>query len=281
MQKRGSIVNQDKRGVILDEIEYWRENRLLPAHYCDFLMNLYDVNQERGDKKVLSMQSFKQGNIRTWMFTFLMLCFICMVLLYFTTFPILVQLVCVPVFTALCYTGGIRWRKRNPIASSFLLAVGSMLMLGLGILVIRQHGLDPSFWITVLVLGCGLIWCIMGYVISSPVLLYIGFGAFVLLYAGFFARVNPEASWLVLQGLWLPLSLLLVWFSWLVHHRGKKLAAVYFTSGIAIWFMPEVDEVLLRGQMPDIFAALCVTKIALACILLFILRKKWIVWVAA
>lgn len=283
MRKWGTGVNQDRRTVILDEIEYWRENRLLPEHYCDFLSNLYDVDHEhdRGDKKLLSMSSLKQGNLRTWLFIFLMLCFICLVVLYFSAFPFLMQLVSVPIFAAVCYISGIRQQKRNPVASSVLLSIGSFLLLGLGIMIIHEHRLEPTFWIPVLVIGCAIIWCIMGYVISSPILLYIGFGALVLLYGGFFAQVKPDASWIMLQALWLPLSMLFVWFSWLVHHRGRKLAAVYFTSGVAIWFMPEVDETLLRGHMPDIFAVLCIVKIALACILLFVLRKKWIVWVTA
>lgn len=274
-------MNQERRGVILDEIEYWRENRLLPEHYCDFLSNLYDVDQERSDKKLLSMNSLKQGNLRTWLFIFLMLCFICLMVLYFSTFPFLMQVLCVPVFTAACYIVGIRIRKSNGPVASVLLALGSVLMLGLGLLIIREHHLDMAFWTPLLVVGCAVIWCIIGYMISSPVLLYIGFGAFVMLYGSFFAQVKPDASWIMLQALWLPLSMLFVWFCWLVHHRGRKLAAVYFTSGVAIWFMPEIDEVLLRGHMPDIFTVLCITKIALACILLFVLRKKWIVWVTA
>lgn len=274
-------MDRGKREVILDEIEYWRENRLLPGHYCDFLINLYDVDQERSDKKVLSMNSLQQGNIRTWLFTFIVVCFICLTILYFATFPFLVQLVCIPLFTALCYTGGIRLRTRNALASSFLLAIGSLLMLGLGIFLIREQGMDERIFTTLLILVCAIIWCILGYVISSPVLLYIGFGAFVLLYAGFFAQVQPRASWLMLQGLWLPISLLLMWFCWLVHHRGKKMAAVYFTSSLAVWFMPEIDEVFLRGQMPEAFALFCMVKVALICIILFVLRKKWIAWVAA
>ncbi|MDB5083883.1 MAG: hypothetical protein JWN30_769 [Bacilli bacterium] len=32
---------QNRREIILAEIEYWKKNRLLPAAYCDFLVNLY------------------------------------------------------------------------------------------------------------------------------------------------------------------------------------------------------------------------------------------------
>jgi hypothetical protein len=34
-------VNQEQKKLILKEIQRWKESRLLPAEYCDFLMNLY------------------------------------------------------------------------------------------------------------------------------------------------------------------------------------------------------------------------------------------------
>ena len=35
----------DKRVIMIAEIEYWRKHKLLKEHYCDFLSNLYLENQ--------------------------------------------------------------------------------------------------------------------------------------------------------------------------------------------------------------------------------------------
>lgn len=38
-------MNEKRKSIILSEIKYWKQNNLLPEHYCDFLSTLY----ERGD----------------------------------------------------------------------------------------------------------------------------------------------------------------------------------------------------------------------------------------
>lgn len=44
-----SLDQKKKRAIVLHEIEYWRQSRLLPEPYCDFLSNLYreDGNRHR------------------------------------------------------------------------------------------------------------------------------------------------------------------------------------------------------------------------------------------
>jgi len=34
-------MNQDRKKIIINEILYWRENKLLPEAYCNFLLSLY------------------------------------------------------------------------------------------------------------------------------------------------------------------------------------------------------------------------------------------------
>ena len=42
----GKYMNSQKKAVILNEISFWKKNKLLPEHYCDFLMTLYSEGQE-------------------------------------------------------------------------------------------------------------------------------------------------------------------------------------------------------------------------------------------
>lgn len=39
------MANQRKQ-IILNEITFWKQNKLLPAHYCDFLMTLYTEGEQ-------------------------------------------------------------------------------------------------------------------------------------------------------------------------------------------------------------------------------------------
>ncbi len=39
-------MNDRKKTLIISEIKYWKQNKLLPAHYCDFLIALYAQGEE-------------------------------------------------------------------------------------------------------------------------------------------------------------------------------------------------------------------------------------------
>lgn len=41
LRKRGIFVDKKRREIIVNEIEYWEKNRLLPEHYCQYLLTLY------------------------------------------------------------------------------------------------------------------------------------------------------------------------------------------------------------------------------------------------
>jgi len=36
----------DKKQIIISEIRYWKTNKLLPEHYCDFLITLYAQGED-------------------------------------------------------------------------------------------------------------------------------------------------------------------------------------------------------------------------------------------
>ena len=35
-----------RKQIIISEIKYWKQNKLLPEHYCDFLITLYAQGEE-------------------------------------------------------------------------------------------------------------------------------------------------------------------------------------------------------------------------------------------
>lgn len=45
-------MNKRRKTIILSEIKYWKQNNLLPAHYCDFLSTLYAGGEEDEAKEV-------------------------------------------------------------------------------------------------------------------------------------------------------------------------------------------------------------------------------------
>ena len=45
-----------KKQIILNEILFWKQNKLLPEQYCDFLLKLYTEGE---DIKQQEMQTFR------------------------------------------------------------------------------------------------------------------------------------------------------------------------------------------------------------------------------
>ncbi|MFC4388505.1 hypothetical protein ACFOZ1_11910 [Gracilibacillus marinus] len=43
-------MDAERKKVIINEIKYWKDHRLLPTHYCDFLLALYTEGQ--GDEEI-------------------------------------------------------------------------------------------------------------------------------------------------------------------------------------------------------------------------------------
>lgn len=44
------FMDDHRRKIITNEIKYWKQNRMLPEHYCDFLLNLYTEGASLSDQ---------------------------------------------------------------------------------------------------------------------------------------------------------------------------------------------------------------------------------------
>lgn len=66
----------------------------------------------------------------------------------------------------------------------------------------------------------------------------------------------------------------MVWLSWLLHHKVRGVASVYFAVGVSLWIMPELDALLLRQDYPQWISLMLILKIAAGLALLFGFRKN-------
>lgn len=274
-------MNVEKRDIILREIQYWRRTKLLPEQYCDFLTNLYNDEGMAKNKNPITLQNLQQGSIKIWLFAFGIISLILLIGFYFSVFPVGLQLATALSLLVVSYGYSGLLRDRLPSISLMLAGIGSFLTLGFGLWMISLHQLNTDVWIPALVGICGVLWAVLGFFLRIGVLQFSGFGALCLLYAGFADRLRPEAGLWELQLLWLPLCVLMLWLSWLLHHRVKGVSGVYFAVGALLWLMPEIDSVLLGREYPGWMSLLLIGKIAAELAVLFLFRKKWIEWVAA
>lgn len=45
-----NILDDQRRAIIIKEIHYWRDSKLLPAHFCDFLLALYTQGEKENEE---------------------------------------------------------------------------------------------------------------------------------------------------------------------------------------------------------------------------------------
>ena len=61
-------MNEQRKKIIISEISYWKQKKLLPAHYCDFLIALYAQGNESEEdveitESVLEKEKKRQSRI--------------------------------------------------------------------------------------------------------------------------------------------------------------------------------------------------------------------------
>ncbi|MFC5604062.1 hypothetical protein [Sporosarcina koreensis] len=67
-------MNAQRKKIIMAEINYWKQNKLLPEHYCNFLITLYsqgDLEQEISATDAVLSKEKKKINTRVIFIQFL------------------------------------------------------------------------------------------------------------------------------------------------------------------------------------------------------------------
>ncbi|WP_318615054.1 hypothetical protein [Sporosarcina sp. YIM B06819] len=84
-------MNQQRKRIIISEIKYWKHNKLLPAHYCDFLITLYARGEEDNEREVKASESIfvkeKKSLNRTVFFLSILAVVVSAGMFIFTQYP--------------------------------------------------------------------------------------------------------------------------------------------------------------------------------------------------
>lgn len=270
----------EKRKFIVNEIEAWRRSKLLPEHYCDFLQNLYldDLNERPKGAVETAVRKIGQAPRKKWILVFGIFALICVVVLHFNAFPFALQIGLVGLVTTGFVALGGAWRENRPISSLLSLGGGMLFLLGAGAAILDLHGWTEGIGPIVL-LAVGSMICIgSGLIVRLALVHWFGWMSVIALYAKLLLRHIQEPSWGETQLFWLPAALLFVWLAWYLHIRFKSVGAVFFTTGLILWFMPEIHA-FICGVNPQWIQAGLLGKTLLAGLGLYRLRKQWMEWV--
>lgn len=273
----------EKKAILVKEIELWRRNKLLPEHYCDFLLNLYaaEAADKSGSWLGISSSALRNSSWKGWMLGGGIICFILLIGLNFTSFGISLQIGIVLLALLCFYSFAYRFRSSHPVVPNLLVGAGSLFLLVIGIYLMKLNDIAEPAALAGYVAGTSVIWLLTGLAGRMPIFHFSGWMGLVASYAWLLHQKLGELSWLPLQLSWIPLCVLFLWSGWLFQQRSKRVGAIMFLVGCIVWFVPELYGFIVPVDvMSEVLQLSLLGKMAAGVALLFLLRKKWIEWVA-
>jgi hypothetical protein len=275
-------MDDEKRRLIVKEIDHWRRSRLLPEQYCDFLLNLYLEDGKDKPKSLMgvSAESIAASSWKIWVLVLAITGIISFSALNFNSFGIAMQIGILAVLVAGGYTFGFQKRNTAPFAAHLFTGFASILLLFIGLYIMKLHGwVSPNVSVGYIAF-CSIIWLLAGLTARIKALQFSGWVVLLGTYGWLLVQKLREPIWWPLEFSWLPVAVLFIWLAWLVHHTSKEISGSLFFSGFLALFAPEVISFLtdVQASAPTIQLSFMI-KLTAAGAVLYALRKKWIEWV--
>lgn len=150
-------MNIQRKQTIVQEIKYWKKNRMLPEQYCDYLLALYTEGEG------VQHEQRRKNKIISTLFACLILFLIpiTFLVIYFTEMPVHLQMVLVTFFILLSFIGNFTFRKEQ-ILIHIPVVVSALLFLILSIRLLELTAFELPVTFTVITFQA-LIWFILGY----------------------------------------------------------------------------------------------------------------------
>ncbi|WGU97077.1 hypothetical protein QJQ58_12890 [Paenibacillus dendritiformis] len=281
-------MDPQQRQWMAQEIARWRKNRLLPAAYCNFLAQLYDVPldaQEEGSKEPARSWADRIASLRpaSWMVVFFIFVLFCIIGFHFTAFaaPMQISVIAVPALVL----AGLAWssRKTSPQRTIWRALLASLTLSGGGWLVLQAQGWS-AWWPTVVwLVVCALAWLLCGMLAHSGLMQGAGWLHAAAAYGCVLQIAMTDLTLGESQWLWLPESGLFVWMAWAIHRLSPRVSAGLLIASAGLWFMPEAAWVAARAWSEleadqELLYFLLGKWIILWCSA-FYFRKQWVKWI--
>ncbi len=155
-----------RKKIILNEILFWKQNKLLPEHYCDFLATLY---AEGNDVEELEEATHKQAVLplekRKMMFFIVGLCLGMLLLLYiyFTVTSLLLLLTgIVAIATITLFIMAFRVATKNNLLAPVFHIIAAILLFSLSIRMYTTYfSGNNTVLFVIIAANCG-VWLVSG-----------------------------------------------------------------------------------------------------------------------
>ena len=152
----------------MNEITFWKKNKLLPEHYCDFLMTLYSEgnNEQQGTgnvkKAILKVEKRKKRSIAV----FFPIVAVLITLLLFTIQYEWVVIATAAIFAISCLAGSIYFAHKNKLLATMLQLATALSLLGVTLKVCTTYFAGNNEILYVLLLLNCILWLLSGVIMK-------------------------------------------------------------------------------------------------------------------
>ncbi|MBL0388335.1 hypothetical protein JJB07_17155 [Tumebacillus sp. ITR2] len=279
-------MNQQQKHVILQEIKHWRTSKLLPAEYCDFLMNLYGEGESFSDEQTESKQGFVSGRLSDSLNRVLIglaVLLVCLVVVFnFTWFPMPMQIGILTIASMVPYFLANRQGRSNPLARIGWLGAAALLVVLDGYYSLWANGaVDDKGALLGVMAFVFFIWILIGGIGRTRLIGGAGLAGMLLIYFNLLELFgNPgAATYSLLHLYWILPFAFLVFLSVLLGRSRVYLSPMFLLFGIVAIFGPEMRMLLFTMPMDLFVQGIVFLKLAALITMLIVFRidlRKWV-----
>lgn len=159
-------MSNQRKQIILNEITFWKKNKLLPEHYCDFLMTLYTEGNQEDEKQQIgkAKHSVKGQEKRKdkWLFSVFPLLAIVLFTLLFTLDSIWLTAIPAAILAIGTFIAAFYFAKKNGLLTSILYISGALVLFGLSVKLCLTFLPGNNIALYSVLIGNSLFWLLSG-----------------------------------------------------------------------------------------------------------------------
>ncbi|WP_078552793.1 hypothetical protein [Bacillus alkalicellulosilyticus] len=174
-------MNQERKKIIINEIKYWNQSKLLPKQYCDFLLSLYSEGEESFEPTSQKKVSIAMKQLYGLSLLSLLLFFISFVVIHFTDFSLAMQIAFVVIVVGIMTYLSMKLNNKSRMLAqlSFLLSSILIFLWSVQTTDLIFQGNEIAMSITIL-LSC-IAWVLVGLKWSMIYFLFAGIASVLFL----------------------------------------------------------------------------------------------------
>lgn len=261
----------DKKKIIVNEIEYWKKNQLLPEHYCNFLLRLYLEEEDVINSKAPQGKK-KNSLIFTSIISFIIFSAL---VLYFSDFSNQMQMSFLLFLTIFLYLFSVLLHKKEKSYAHLLFSLSCLLMFIAASRFIFLWNIEDLMSKAMILIGVCLIWLITGVFFSIFYLQLIGTLATIAITAwSLLPYFQQNFSWVILELVWLSLFGLFFFISHITRRINVRLSLNLYINSLFILFIPIIQGMYIVQASLDILQLLLFAKIILFSLIVYFSKNR-------